>query len=127
MVGERPLLGIGPGPGQAPLPALPPSERAALERAPSAQRFLQVAAERGLPALGALLALLGGSALAAWRGLAAAADGAADLHLGVLGALTAFAVAGLFENNWGDTEVQRYVLFLLAVPFCLAVAEDAGA
>ena len=38
-------------------------------------------------------------------------------------ALFAFNVAGLFENNWGDTEVQRPVLFLLALPFCLAAGE----
>ena len=41
-------------------------------------------------------------------------------------ALIAFSIAGLFENNWGDTEVQRLVLFLLAVPFCLE-ADEAGA
>ncbi len=125
MVGERPLLGIGPDLVKRLYP---------IYRHPSAPRwnvphlhnaFLQVAAERGLPALGALLALVGGSALAAWRGWRRGGS-AADVHLGALGALTAFAVAACFENNWGDTEVQRYVLFLLAVPFCLAVAEDAS-
>ena len=30
-----------------------------------------------------------------------------------------WAVAGLFEHNWGDTEVQRVVLAVLALPFCL--------
>jgi O-antigen ligase len=126
MVGERPLLGIGPDLVKRLYP---------IYRHPSAPRwnvphlhnaFLQVAAERGLPALGALLALLGGSALAAWRGWRRGGS-AADVHLGALGALTAFAVAACFENNWGDTEVQRYVLFLLAVPFCLAVTEGEGA
>ena len=42
-----------------------------------------------------------------------------DLYLGMLLALLAFAVAGLFEDNWADTEVQRILLFLLALPFCL--------
>ena len=42
-----------------------------------------------------------------------------DLYLGAGAALLAFSLAGLFENNWGDTEVQRMALFLLAVPFCL--------
>ena len=34
---------------------------------------------------------------------------------------------GLFENNWGDTEVQRPVLFVLALPFCLRGARERGA
>ena len=42
-----------------------------------------------------------------------------DLYLGAGAALLAFSLAGLFENNWGDTEVQRMALFLLALPFCL--------
>jgi O-antigen ligase len=122
MIAERPLAGIGPDQVK---------HRYPIYRHPSAPRrttphlhdaYLQVAAERGLPALAALLALLALPARQAWRGLRAArqAGGPADLHLGVLGALAAFAVAALFENNWGDTEVQRLVLFLLAVPSTLA-------
>ena len=34
--------------------------------------------------------------------------------------LIGFNLAGLFEANWRDTEIQRLVLFLLAVPLCLA-------
>jgi hypothetical protein len=41
----------------------------------------------------------------------------------VLLALLAFNVAGLFENNWGDTEVQRPALLLFALPFCLAAGD----
>jgi hypothetical protein len=37
----------------------------------------------------------------------------------VLLALLAFNVAGLFEANWRDTEVQRLLLFVLAMPFIL--------
>jgi len=119
MIAERPLLGIGPDQVKLRYP---------IYRSPTAPRrtvphlhnaYLQIAAERGLLALAALLALLGGSALAAWRGWRRGGP-AADVHLGVLAALAAFAVAALFENNWGDTEVQRYVLFLLAAPFALA-------
>ena len=49
----------------------------------------------------------------------------ADLHVGVLVALLAFNLAGLFENNWGDTEVQQPILFVLAIPFCLRLAAPA--
>lgn len=123
MIAERPLLGVGPDMVKRLYP---------LYRHPSAPRLLtphlhnayvQLAAERGLPALAAYLGLIGCAALAAWRGFRrarAADDGAADLHLGVLAALAGFSVAALFENNWGDTEVQRLVLFLIALPFTLA-------
>ena len=75
--------------------------------------YVQLAAERGLPALAAYLATprLRGAARA-WRGFRrerGARHARADLHLGVLAALAAFSIAGLFENNWGDTEVQRMV------------------
>ena len=84
--------------------------------------YVQLAAERGLPALAAFLLLLALSGRAAWRAYRAglAAGGRfSDLHLGAIAALGAFAVAGLFEHNWGDTEVQRMAVFLLALPFCL--------
>ena len=78
-------------------------------------------------------ALVGLAALEAWRGLRSegglAASRRADLYLGVLLALLAFCVAGLFEDNWADTEVQRVILFILALPFCLrgrSLAETAA-
>ncbi len=130
MVGERPLLGIGPDMVRRYYPVY---------RDPSAPRLLtphlhdayvELAAERGLPALICYLGLLGTSGWAAWRGFRRereSGSGRADLHLGALAALTGFSIAALFENNWGDTEVQRLVLFLLAVPFCLeAGAAEAG-
>ena len=58
----------------------------------------------------------------------------ADLYLGAILALVGFNLAGLFEYNWGDVEVQRLALFLLAIPFCLEMrsprepgAEEVGA
>lgn len=123
MVRERPLFGCGPEMVERRYP---------LYRAPSAPRyeiphlhnsFLELAAERGLPALASYLWLTLAAAAAAWRRFRA--EGGrhgprADLYVGVMLALLAFNVAGLFENNWGDTEVQRPVLFVLALPFCLA-------
>lgn len=123
MVAERPLFGIGPEMVE---------RRYNLYRDPTAPRYLvphlhnnliQLAAERGLPALAAYLGLMGAAAVCAFRGLrreGGRRGPRADLWLGVLLALFAFNVAGLFEHNWGDTEVQRPVLFLLALPFCLA-------
>ncbi|MEM7051748.1 MAG: O-antigen ligase family protein [Acidobacteriota bacterium] len=120
MIAQRPLFGLGPEQVE---------ERYAIYRSPSAPRywvphlhnsFLQLAAERGLPALAVYLALMVTALAAAWRGFRSRggfATGDGDLHLATLLALVAFNVAGLFENNWADTEVQRLVLFVLALPF----------
>jgi O-antigen ligase len=130
MVDERPLLGVGPEMVKRLYP---------IYRHPTAPRLLtphlhnayvQLAAERGLPALAAFLGLGAFAFAAAWRGYRRGRferNGRADLHLGALAALLGFAIAALFENNWGDTEVQRLVLFLLALPFCLEAPETAAA
>ena len=84
--------------------------------------YLQIAAERGLPALVCLLVLLAIPLWRAWSGLRgdpARSGPRADLHLGILAALVGFAVAALFEDSWGDTEVQRVTLALMALPFGL--------
>ncbi len=106
-------------------------------REPTAPRFtvphlhnniLQLGAERGLVSLVAFGWLMFAGVWAAWRQFRAeggAWGGRADLYLGVLAALAGFNFAGLFENNWGDTEVQRLVLFLLAVPLCVETPEAA--
>ena len=50
----------------------------------------------------------------------------ADIYLGVLLSLVALNVAGVFEANWRDTEIQRWALFLLAVPVCLKLTPGSG-
>lgn len=120
MVAEHPFVGLGPNMAERRYP---------IYRHPTASRlnvphlhnsYVQLAAERGLPALASFLALFGVALHAAWsdyrrRG----ADGNSDLPLGTIAALLAFLVAAFFEHNWGDTEVQRMALALLAAPFCL--------
>jgi len=123
MVAERPLLGIGPERVEQVYPLYRDTSAPRLVVPHLHNAYLQLAAERGIPALSVFLALLVAALGASWRGFRR--DGpAADLHLGLLGAVLAFAVGALFENNWGDTEVQRLVLFALAAPFALA-EEDA--
>jgi len=126
MVRESPVFGIGPDVVR---------HRYALYRPPSAPRYnvphlhnslLQVAAERGLPALAAYLGLHLAAMGLAWRRFrreGGTLGPRADLWIGALLAILAFNVAGLFENNWGDAEVQRTALFALAIPFCLQAAE----
>jgi O-antigen ligase len=126
MVAERPLTGLGPELVE---------DRYPIYRTATAPRYavphlhnvyMQLAAERGLPALAAYLVLMLAPLAAAWR-LYRREGGRrgprADLLIGVLAALVAFDLAALFEHNWGDTEVQRLALFLMAVPFGLAAAD----
>jgi O-antigen ligase len=129
MINERPLFGIGPEMVRHQYP---------IYRHPTAPRFtvphlhntfLQLAAEQGLLSLAAYLWLMLGSLTLAWHGYRKhLQDSPADLHLGVFLAIIGFNLAGLFEDNWRDTEVQRLILFLLAVPVCLegeAAAQNA--
>jgi O-antigen ligase len=129
MVRERPLFGFGPELVERRYP---------IYRSASAPRYdiphlhnslLEIAAERGLPALGSYLWLTLASMLEAWRRFrreGGRRGPRADLYVGVMLALLAFNVAGLFENNWGDTEVQRPVLFVLVLPFCLGARPAKG-
>ncbi|MEE8138583.1 MAG: O-antigen ligase family protein [Thermoanaerobaculia bacterium] len=122
MIRERPLLGLGPGMVE---------ERYPIYRHPSAIKqttahlhnsFLQIAAEEGLLALAAYLWLMLGTLALAYRHYVRedqTGGSRADLFMGAFLALLAFNLAGLFEDNWGDTEVQRMALFVTAVPYCL--------
>jgi O-antigen ligase len=86
---------------------------------------MQIAAERGLPALGAWLWFVGSAAAGAWgllrtgrhRFLAACG----------LGALAAMLGAGLFEHNFGDSEFLMLFLILVTLPFASERAEASDA
>jgi O-antigen ligase len=128
MIAERPLLGIGPD-------MVP--RRYSLYRNPTAPRYwvphlhnvaLHLTAERGVVSLAAYVWLMAAPIALAWRRYRAEGGPAgprADLYLGTVLALLGFNLAGLFEYNWGDVEVQRLALFLLALPFCLETGEAA--
>lgn len=129
MIAERPLFGLGPDMVERRYPLYRPPTAPRYQVPHLHNSFVQLAAERGLPALAAYLALTGASAWTAWRQLrreGGRRGPRADLYAGALLALLAFNLAGLFENNWGDTEVQRPLLFALALPYCLCLARHAG-
>ncbi|MDA8017029.1 MAG: O-antigen ligase family protein [Thermoanaerobaculia bacterium] len=119
MVQESPLFGIGPEMVE---------DRYPIYRHPTAPRvqiphlhntYLQRAAEQGLLGLGAYFWLTLAALYLAWNGYRRAGPETSDLHLAALLVVVGFSIAGLFEDNWRDTEVRRLLLFFMALPLCL--------
>ena len=80
---------------------------------------VHIAAERGLPALaiyGLLLTVFGVTVV---RGLRDPEHPAPAALASCLLAVVGLTVAGLFEYNWGDSEIWIVTLFVLAVPAAL--------
>jgi O-antigen ligase len=116
----HPVTGIGPGQVKNVYPLVAPPE--ALRRSTSHLHNtpLQIVVERGLPGLAAWLAIWVGFFGAAWRvfrRVPPADEDARALVLGSMAAVAAFLVAGLFEYNFGDTEVLLVALAVMALPF----------
>jgi O-antigen ligase len=116
----HPLTGIGPGQVKNVYPTVASAE--ALRRSTSHLHNtpLQIVVERGLPGLAAWLAIWVGFFGAAWRvfrRIPPADEEPRALVLGSMAAIAAFLVAGLFEYNFGDTEVLLVALAVMALPF----------
>jgi O-antigen ligase len=122
MLRDQPLLGQGPRMVR---------ERYPIYRHPTAPNkwvphlhnsFLNLAAERGLVSLIAMLALLwipARKTLREFSGRGGRTGPTADIYFGVLLVLLATVITGMFEDYWRDTEIQRLVLFAVAMPYCL--------
>jgi O-antigen ligase len=84
---------------------------------------MQILVERGVIGFAAWLWIFVAFFLRATgvlRGLPASAAGDRALVLGSLAACVAFLAGGLFEYNFGDTEVLLMAVTLMALPFTLA-------
>ena len=79
--------------------------------------LVQIAAERGLPALAAWLAFIAWAAVLLVRAARARDPDRRPLAAGGLAALTVLVVAGLFEYNFGDSEIVILFLYLITMPF----------
>ena len=79
--------------------------------------YLQIAAERGIPTLLAWLVFVIWAAVDLVRLLRKPCDTAVKpLAVAGLAALLSFLVAGVFEYNWGDSEITLLLLYLISVP-----------
>jgi len=79
---------------------------------------MQIAAERGLPALGVWLWFIVALAVQLRRRLRAAPDRV--LPAAALGLIAAMLAAGMFEYNFGDSEFLMLFLALVTLPFAAA-------
>ncbi|HEY5885178.1 MAG TPA: O-antigen ligase family protein [Pyrinomonadaceae bacterium] len=80
--------------------------------------FLQIALERGIPALLLWLAFLFVYARTLWRRVREAPNVPwmeRGILLGALGGLTGFFVSGVVHYNWGDSEVVMVLYFIMGM------------
>jgi O-antigen ligase len=115
MVQDHPLTGVGPNM----VPRLYAQYRdpsAVNETNPHLHNVpLQIAAERGLPALAAWLAFVVIAIRELWRRFRSTEMPA--LAAAALAALAAMLAAGFFEYNFGDSEFLMLLLVLITLPF----------
>jgi O-antigen ligase len=89
---------------------------------------LQIAAERGLPALGIWLWFVGAliaGAVALFK-LAPREGPLRFVSAAALGSTVAMVVAGMTEHNFGDSEFQILFLVLITLPFAVARSHPPG-
>jgi len=115
MVRDHPWTGVGPGTVSR-VYSLYRRDDAPRWRVPHLHNnVLQLAAERGLLGAAAYLWLVGAFALGAWRSAASGKGAMRTAAAACLVAVTGITVAGLFEYNFWDAEIQYLPLALLGV------------
>ena len=115
MVKDHPLLGIGPNMVQ-PLYAQYREPDAVNATNPHLHNVpLQIAAERGLPALAAWLWFVVGLAVTLWKQVGDKRQKL--LAATALAAVVSMFAAGMFEYNFGDSEFLMLFLILVTLPF----------
>jgi O-antigen ligase len=129
MVRDRPVFGVGPDMVQPYYPLYRDAGATRWNVPHLHDNVVQIAAANGLFAAAAYLAIVG-VFLARVVALVRRRDrpDLAAIWAGALIAGAAITVAGLFEYNFGDTEVEMATLIVFALPFSKAAdAEAAGA
>ena len=122
MIREAPLFGIGPEMVKRYYTLYRDADAPQWEVPHLHNNILQLAAASGIFAALSYLAIMGLFFARTITGLRReTSPGRAALYAGAFLAGAALFVAGFFEYNWGDTEVEMATLLVLAVPFSGAV------
>jgi hypothetical protein len=117
MIRDRPVFGQGPGRILEAYPAYRWPEAPNALTPHMHNNVVQIAAERGVPALLWWLWLVAVLLADAWRALRRTGSWGAAAALSLLVAVLS---AGMFEYNFGDSEVLMFLLVVVAMPYALA-------
>ncbi|PYQ54649.1 MAG: hypothetical protein DMF78_05035 [Acidobacteria bacterium] len=115
MIRDKPIFGQGPGRILAVYPDYRWPEAPNARQPHLHDNALQIAAERGLPCLVWWLWWVAAAMGDAWRERRAGGWWAAA----AFAFLAAFMAAGLFEYNFGDSEILMFTLLVSALPYAL--------
>jgi len=119
MIRDKPVFGQGPRMIQAVYPAYRWPEAPNLMTPHLHNNALQIAAERGLPCLVWWLWLVAAVLGDAWREVHRSAFGPGWAAAAAFALLVAVLVAGLFEYNFGDSEILMFLLLVSSLPYAL--------
>ena len=125
MIRDHPLAGVGPNMVERVYPQY--RDRDSVQKVnPHLHNVpLQIAAERGLPALAIWIAFVAILATAVFRLFRTSAD--RTLPAAALAAIGSMLAAGIFEYNFGDSEFLMLFLVIVTLPFAAVRADHAPA
>ena len=127
MIRDKPVFGQGPRMIQAVYPAYRWPEAPNPVTPHLHNNALQIAAERGLPCLVWWLWLVAAVLGDAWRETRRGAFGPGWGAAATLALVVAILVAGLFEYNFGDSEILMFLLLVSSLPYALRRQRAAAA
>jgi O-antigen ligase len=119
MIRDKPVFGQGPGMVQSAYPAYRWLEAPNPEAPHLHDNALQIAAERGLPCLAWWLWLVAAIMGDAYRELRRRVPGETWAAAAAFALMAAVMAAGLFEYNFGDSEILMLTLLVSALPYAL--------
>ena len=122
MIRDKPVFGQGPGMILRTYPDYRWAEAKNPRQPHLHDNALQIAAERGLPALAFWLWMMALLVRGALREARKARVRERFEAPAALGALATLIVAGVFEYNFGDSEVLMFTLIVVALPFAEALS-----
>lgn len=121
MISERPFFGVGPGRIKELYPVYRKPEFVEAKVGHLHNNLVNLAAETGIPSAFAYLAIVVTVFSAGWPlSRDRTRPQVRALARGALAANAALFVAGMFEYNFGDVEILRLMLVVLALPFAAA-------